>query len=174
MWGCFLRLTGCAWSSLGRPRHHTKEPADSVPGGTQLNMHCFWLCFSRQQLPQHVLEDASVGIVESFLRGVDADDGLKFGRLCTFGAYGNFFARRKFLDHLANPRDLKDFVAGQFQRLSIFSRQKLKWKNTHTDQVGAMNALVTFRNHCANAQQQWSLGGPVTRRSGAVFLARQN
>ena len=54
-------------------------------GHERLGMHCFGL--GGQQLPQHVLQNAAVGVVQRFLRSVDAHQSLEF---CGFAVFGRF------------------------------------------------------------------------------------
>src|ERR1035438_7567496 len=81
----------------------------------------FWLRLSGKQLPQPVLQDTAVRVVESFLRSVDANDGLKFadlsfGVLAALHPHRNLASGGKFVDHLANARNLENFFAGQLER----------------------------------------------------------
>src|ERR1700678_2837226 len=99
-------------------------PSTSASGALKLapalNRNHFGLRLSRQQLAQHILENASVSVVQRFLRSVDAHDRLKLGRLRTLSPNGNFSAGRKFLHRLANSRNLKYLFASQLQCLGIF------------------------------------------------------
>ena len=109
------------------------------------------------------MQDASVGIVEGFLRRVDADDGLEFGGSTAFHADGNFPAGGKFLDYVANARDFENFFAIQLQCLGIFSGEKLQRQNTHAHEIGTVDALVAFGDHGADTEQARTFGRPVAR-----------
>src|SRR6266853_5021591 len=69
--------------------------------------------FPSHQLPEHVLQNPAVRVVQSLLGSVDANYRLKIRRLSTRYANGKFSAGRKFLDHVAYARNLKYLFAGQ-------------------------------------------------------------
>src|ERR1700730_8511935 len=62
-------------------------------------------------------------------------------------------------------------AADEAKRLPRRPFVKNKRDDAHADEVRAMNAFERLANHRANPQQGRSLGGPVTRGAGAVFLA---
>src|SRR5215831_5992835 len=72
-----------------------------------------WLSLAAQQLPQHILQNAAVGVVLGFLRRIDAQQGFEGDRFFTSGRlHLDLAARGKLLDRLANAADLEDFLAG--------------------------------------------------------------
>ena len=73
----------------------------------------------------------------------------------------------------ATPRRRRLF-AGQAQAGGTFAGPELQRQHAHADQVAAVDALVALGDHRPHAQQPRSLGRPVARRAGAVFLAGQH
>jgi hypothetical protein len=57
---------------------------------------------------------------------------------------------------------------------STFWPGELQRQNAHADEVRAVNALEALGDDGADAEQLGSLGGPVARGAGAVFLAGEN
>ena len=70
-----------------------------------------------------------------------------------------------------DARDVERLLAGKAQHVGRFSRSEFKRYDSHTNQVAAVNALETLSDHGSNAEQTRSFGGPIPRRSRAVFLA---
>src|ERR1700732_1364103 len=79
-----------------------------------------------QQLPQHILQDAAVSVVERLLRSINAHGCRKFCRLA-IGGGPNFHLAPcgEMLDHVTNASDLKHFFSSQFERIRVLSREKL-------------------------------------------------
>jgi len=63
------------------PHFWQKEARNGAPRSFALHAHRLRTRFPRQQLPQHVLQNPAVGVVEGFLRGVDADYCIELYRL---------------------------------------------------------------------------------------------
>src|ERR1039457_5844854 len=84
----------------------TAGTLSTVPFKEKLSRNRFRLRLPRQQLSQHVLQYAPIRVIESFLRSINANHGLKFRRLPAFYSDRNLAARRKFLDPFANSRHL--------------------------------------------------------------------
>src|ERR1700737_3420532 len=129
-----------------------------------------WL--AGDQLAQHKLQNASVGVVLGLLRGVDAHQRVEFGSPA--GAHSadlHLSARSKLPDQIIDSGNLEDLFAGQIQRLRIFSGQELQWQNAHAHEIRAVDALVTLRDYGAHAQQARALGRPVAGGTGTVLLA---
>jgi hypothetical protein len=70
--------------------------------------------------------------------------------------------------------DVERFLTRQTQARDAFAGLELQRKHTHADQVGAMDALETFRDHGPHAEQRDALRGPIAGGAGAVFLAGQD
>ena len=70
--------------------------------------------------------------------------------------------------------DLHHLVALEAKRLRVLAVQELAGQHAHADQVRTVDSLESFRHHRLHAQQVRALGRPVTRRAGAVFLAREH
>ncbi len=67
--------------------------------------------------------------------------------------------------------DIEHLGAIEPQALRAIAALELQWQHAHAHQVRAVNALVALGHHNLYAQQLRAFGGPVARRSGAVFLA---
>src|SRR5216683_6522656 len=119
-----------------------------------------------QQLPQHVLQDAAVSVVERFLRSINAHDCRKLCRLA-IGGGPNFHlaACGEMLDHVADAADLQHLFSGQLERVRILSRQKLQRQYSHADQIRTVNALVTFGNCRAHSEKARALCCPIPGRA---------
>ena len=133
--------------------------------------------FAAQQLPQHILQNPAVGVVERFLRRVDADQRVELDRVsCAVSAARTFTCASggEFFDYVADAGDLEDFFAGQLERFGGLSGAKLQRQNSHADQVRAVNAFVAFGDDGANSQQARAFRRPVARGAGAVFFAGKN
>src|SRR5882757_7693796 len=94
-----------------------------------------------RQLPQHILQNPAVLVVQNLLRRIDPDHRAKLSRLAQIrlgkhrdrlpvGELG--IEHRLQLTTLAHSKDL---LARQMQRLHILPRQKLQWQNPHSHQV---------------------------------------
>src|SRR5579863_1382786 len=111
---------------------------------TNLNPHRLRL--PRQQLPQHILQDPAVGVVQGFLRRVDADQGTELDIRLAFhgGPHFYFAAGGEVLDQVADAGDLEHFFSRQFERFRVLARAELQGQDAHADQVRAVNAFVAF------------------------------
>ena len=69
------------------------------------------------------------------------------------------------------PRDREGFLTGEPERLAAASRLELEREHPHADQIRPVNALVALGDDRPDTEKQRALGGPVTGRSRAVFLA---
>src|SRR5580704_14234306 len=74
--------------------------------------------FGREQLPQHELQDSTVGIVLRFLRCVDTHQGCELCSLAVRSSTNVYLtSRREVADQITNAGDLENFFASQSQRL---------------------------------------------------------
>src|SRR5581483_9153751 len=118
--------------------------------------------FTRQQLPQNKLQDAAVGVVQRFLRRIDANERLEFRHVSArAGTHLDSARRSKLLDYLLNSDDLEYFLSRDLQRLGCFAGQELQRQDAHADKIGAVNALVTLSNDRTDAEQQRPFCSPV-------------
>src|SRR6185437_7232324 len=81
------------------------------------------LSFVRQQLPQHVLQNAAVLVVENFLRSIDAHQCTEFAHasISAGSLYLNLFSIGKLAgQQRRQSRDLIDLIAPQSKRFCIF------------------------------------------------------
>src|SRR5882757_3440782 len=125
----------------------------------------------RRQLPQNILKDATVTEVFALFRRVDAHAGGELNR----------FADSRRCPHIhlfrvaaAEPADSEHFMSRETERLRVLSRQELQWHYTHADEIGAMNALVAFRDHGFHAEQHGALRCPVAGGAGPVLASRED
>ena len=84
---------------------------------------------------------------------------------------GDFFLR---LGRLAEPFDGKSFRSIQFQGLGGDTFGKSAGKNSHADQVGAVDPLKTFGDDGTDTEQASAFGCPVARATGAILFSSQN
>src|SRR5215469_3614984 len=129
-----------------------------------------------EQLPEDVLQDAAICVIERLLGSVDAHRGLKLFRGALFVDREHFDPPRgaEVRNDGRNSADLEALLAGNFERLSILSGQKLERQNAHTDKVRAVNALVAFGNNRAYTEQPGSFRCPVAGRPRAVLSSGNN
>src|SRR5207248_6537884 len=126
------------------------------------------LSFRNQQLPEYVLQNPAVLVIQDFLGRIDPNSGLKdflsaiwVGGLYCYGLADGELRIKTLFEAKSGVR----LIAGQAEGFSILSRLKLQRQNSHADQVRAMNALVAFGNNGAHAQKQRPFRGPVARRT---------
>ena len=62
----------------------------------------------------------------------------------------------------------------QPQRLAVHAFLELQGQDTHADQVGTVDAFEALGDDGVHPQQHGTLGRPVPRRAGAVFLSRHH
>src|SRR6267154_136810 len=108
-------------------------------------------------------------VVGNLFGSIDAGDYRKVFGLAAlgFGVHADGFSRGQRGDAL----DVKNLVAGEAERFARIATLKFQWHDAHADQVAAVDALVTFRDDRADAQQACALGGPIARRAGAVLFS---
>src|SRR5882724_3984573 len=90
---------------------------------------------------------------------------------CSGGDGDLFPAGELVVEHLLQAGDVVDLFAGEAEGFDVFFRLKLQGENTHTDEVGAVDALVALSEYEADTQQPWPLGCPVAAGAGAVLFA---
>src|SRR6266568_4375622 len=143
---------GGANQSLGDRRPRNLETAAA---GLALRVHTVGLGFSGQQLAKHELQNAAMGVVLRFLGSIDTHQTVELSGLAICGGSNRYLAARgELLDEPPNTRDFEYLIAGQAMGLRIFSGQELQRKNSHANEIGAMDALVALRNHGADTQQE--------------------
>src|SRR5579864_74459 len=145
--GSFDRKFLDGWEILTSGNTGQKWGTPGHDGGHQtLLLRSYRLRFGCQQLPQHILQNAAVGVVERFLRGVDAHQGFEldwvFAFLRRFHLHGA--AGGELVDYFADAGDFKRFFTRQIERVDILSRGELQRQDAHADQVRAVDALVAF------------------------------
>src|SRR5258706_2905734 len=120
--------------------------------------------FPPQQLPQHILQNAAVSVVERLLRRIDPDQRVELD--CSFLALGSNLHRApcsEAFHHVADTADLEHFLARQPERLRVLAREELQRQNSHADQIRAVNALVAFGDHRRNSKQAGAFRRPIAR-----------
>src|SRR4051794_13155352 len=86
----------------------------------------------REQLPQHILQNPAVRVIQGFLRRINAHQSLKFfGFFARFSANFDSLPRGKLLNDSSNPSDLENLISGQTQRLRTLVCEKLQRQNAH-------------------------------------------
>ena len=96
--------------------------------------------FPRQQLPQHILQNPAISVVERFLRRVDADEGFELdfrlggrGVPSSTGPNFNFLPSRIVLNQIADAGNLENLFAGEMERIGVLSSLELQRQNSHAD-----------------------------------------
>src|ERR1700693_484060 len=137
----------------------------------------------RQQLPQHILQNAAVGVVERLLWRIDAHQRVELDRLvlppstavsARSGAHFYLAPGGEVFDTIADSGDLEDFFARQLERFGVLSREKLQRQNSHANQIRAMNALITLSDDRETAEQARAFGCPVAGGAGTVLFSGEN
>ena len=131
--------------------------------GTTLSVDTLWFGLSAQQLAEHELQNAAIGVVLRLLGSIDTHQTVEFGRLAVVGgANCHLSAGSEFIDQLTNADNFEHLIAGQAMRLCVFSGEELQGKNSHANQIRAMDALVAFRNHGSYTQKKRAFRRPVS------------
>src|SRR5256885_1704107 len=73
-----------------------------------------------------------------------------------------------------DPGDVERFGAVEAERVRVRPLFELQRKHAHANEVRAMDALETLRDHRAHAEELGALGGPIAGGAGAVLLAGDN
>ena len=115
---------------------------------------------TRQQLPQHIRQDAAVQEVINFDRRVDAQDERDLQRLAISAVdhERDALARTNFP---FQARDVECFAAIQFEGLGRRPLVELARQHTHAHKVAAVDPFKTLRDHHFHTQQARALSGPV-------------
>ena len=135
-------------------------------------------CLLRRQLPQHVLQYSAMLEVLDLLRRIDAHLGDRTPSPSVSGSrlHLQCAPRSKLWRQQLGQSPAKSYTSSPVSPSdsTFWPVLKLQRQNAHAHQVRTVNALEALRNHRPHAQQLWSLGRPVARRTRTVFLARQN
>src|SRR5690606_14094197 len=122
----------------------------------------------RSKLPQDVMQDAAVLHVLDFLWRVEPHTRGEF-LLPAAVPGGNDLDGLRLA--VVEPLDVEGFRAIESELGRTFTVHELQRYDAHTDQVGAVNALVALCDYRANTEQQGAFRSPVAGRASAVFLA---
>src|SRR6056297_1737574 len=145
-------------------RRGTMGPGTLIPGPITAIRSGF--C----QAPQYVVQNAAILEIGELVRGIDTDTRFE-ARVTALGML------RHHLDRLlpgADRPDTEVLIALETEAVTTVVGGKLQRQYAHTNQVGAVNALVTARDHCTHAQQGRAFRGPVAGGAGTVLLAREH
>src|SRR5207247_10454852 len=105
-------------------------------------------------------------IGQACLAGQDVESGL--GSIICYGAHDELFPG---LDAFTEAFDVADLGSGEAEGEAREARGELEWKDTHADEVAAMDALVAFGNNGAHTEKRDAFGRPVARAACPVLLA---
>src|SRR5574342_425597 len=105
-------------------------------------------------------------------RRIQSNAGVKGRRTAVFPC-GRYPYRAARLEPRDDPADRERLAAGQPQRRGTLALRELERQHAHADQVAAVNALVALGDRRLHALERRTLGCPVARAPGAVFLAGQ-
>src|SRR6516162_7501274 len=120
--------------------------------------------------PQHVLQDAAVSEIIELIGGIDPAD-QRHALESAIGGHDFRLQPLMWLEIAMQAANGDLFVTTQSERLprrALFEHQR---NHAHADQIGTMDALKRLRDHRPDAEQHRTLGRPIARRAGAVFLA---
>lgn len=110
------------------------------------------------QLAQDAVQYAAVTVILNLRRGIDAYPHLERFLLPVFIRSGD---RQLFGRAVTDATEIEALMTGQAQRGRILTVHKLQRQHTHADEVGAVNAFVTFGDDGPHSQQAGPLRGPV-------------
>src|SRR5207302_8559838 len=122
-----------------------------------------------RELADDIRQNAAVAVVLRFDWNVQPDDHLELLRHAVLACFDRQPLARS--QPRRNTGDVKDLRTIQTQRLRRLAREKLQGQHPHTDEVAAVDALETFRQDGAHAQQSWPLRRPVTRAACTVLFS---
>ena len=117
------------------------------------------------------MENTAIDEILTFFWRVDADPRREMNRFAGFRRRDH---ADRFRFRVIETGDREALLTRDTQGPRIVSSHELQRQYAHADQVGTMDALITFCNYRLHAQQFGPLGRPVTRRTRAVFLAGNN
>ena len=106
-----------------------------------------------------------MAIIISLLWSIDSGDGFErlYGSISCRRGDGEFTAVHEIAsDSLGHALDGERFVARESQARCALSGEELQWQDAHSDEVGAVDALITFGDGELDAQKIWSLCGPIS------------
>ena len=94
-----------------------RVPYPNYPECTPLALRPHRLRLVGQQLPEHILQNPAVRVIERFLRRVDAHQCLELDRILALrsGRHMQGTSGREVLDHVADAGNLEYLLARQFQ-----------------------------------------------------------
>lgn len=121
------------------------------------------------EFSEDVLEDAAVLEVLDFGVGVESGLGLEGDSIR--GLDGDDLTDGEVAALKVN---VEGFGASEAERVGVLSILELKRQDTHAHQVGSVNSFVRLSDHSLDALKVGTLGGPVSRGSGSVFLTSEN
>src|SRR6266540_2183619 len=104
-------------------------------------------CPRRRELPEDVLKNSSVLVVENLLRRVDANPRLEVARRRARWRHANgdvAAAREVAGEHLRKPDDVVRLLAGETERLASVARRKLERNDPHADEIRSVDPLVAL------------------------------
>src|SRR5437588_7223452 len=119
-----------------------------------------------EELAQDELKDPAVAEVLGLARRIDPDPGRE---ACGSGLDAHFFGAVPGVEGCGETGDVELLLAGQAERLHALPRGQLQREHTHSDEVGAMNALEALGDDGAYAQQHRALRRPVARGARPVL-----
>ena len=125
---------------------------------------------SRQNLRQHVGQDAAGAVVVYFDGGVDADyDGeIEAGVVGFIDAEGGLLHR---LEVVGNAEDVEGGVGEVFDFFEVVLVDEVAGQDAHADEVGAVDSLEGFGDDGFHSEEVGSFRGPVAGGTHSVVLA---
>src|SRR5438309_513361 len=113
----------------------------------------------RNQLAEHIGQDASVLVVLDLDRRVDAQHDVDVECLAVLAVNGQL--RLLHRAYGTEPGDVECFGTVELQRLRVRPFFELQRQNAHADKVRSVDALETLRHDGADAEEFRAFGGPV-------------
>src|SRR5699024_1877640 len=125
----------------------------------------------------HVLQDPAVAVVVRLAGSVDTHDTVELGDgAVVVGGGDPHRLRDRIRRGVVESGDAGDVVGlgtVESQRAGALLVGELQRQHAHPDQVGAVDPFERLGDHRLYTEQHGALGGPVTRRAGAVLLAAE-
>jgi hypothetical protein len=121
------------------------------------------------ELAKNVVENTSVLEVSNF--GVGIKTALNSEFFTTVGRDMDILAD---LEGTTLHVNVKLFTTVKAESLSRLSFLKLEGKDSHSDEVGAMDTLVALSNHSLDTLEVRAFSGPVAGGSRAIFSTSKN
>src|SRR5688572_33027789 len=111
-------------------------------------------------------------VILQFVRGIDTAN--RFDRLGLALILHHHHESLSGLETAGDSGDIECLEAGEAEARDILAREELERKNSHAHEIAPMNPFVALRDNRLDSKQSRSFRGPISRRTGTVFLAGED